>query len=90
MHCVACVLQVGTRTFYFVAPDDVTAYAWRLALNEAKVRKGGGKVGTRTEVPASVRKLLDDKWRDTLAGPTGCATYDELRAAIKAESALSQ
>ena len=56
----------------------------------SKVRKGGGKVGTRTEVPASVRKLLDDKWRDTLAGPTGCATYDELRAAIKAESALSQ
>ena len=55
----------------------------------SKVRKGGGK-GARAP---RCRRACASCWTTRArypAGPTGCATYDELRAAIKAESALSR
>ena len=51
----------------------------------AKVRKGGGKAGaSRKGLPPAVRALLESKWKEQFAGPTGCADYEALRAAIKA------
>jgi hypothetical protein len=32
-------ISIGTRVFYFVAPDDATAHSWRLAIEAARVSK---------------------------------------------------
>ncbi len=50
----------------------------------SKVRRGGGRVGSRRALPAAVARRLDEKWAAVVAGPTGCASYDELRAAVSA------
>jgi len=52
----------------------------------SKVRKGGGKVGGRSEIPADVLERLRNKWDAVLTGPTGCATYDELKRSVAAEA----
>ena len=38
----------------------------------------------RKGLPPAVRALLESKWKEQFAGPTGCADYEALRAAIKA------
>ena len=46
----------------------------------SKVRKDGGKVGTRQKVEPEIRQRLEQRWAEVLAGPTGCASYAELRS----------
>ena len=48
----------------------------------SKVRKGGGKVGTKSKIDPAIRRQLEAKWNAILTGPTGCATYAELRAQL--------
>lgn len=50
-----------------------------------KVREGGGNVGGRDALPAHILHRLDERWAQTLAAETGHATYEELRAAVRAE-----
>lgn len=50
----------------------------------SKVRAGGGKTGSRSALPPAITKLLNDKWRTQFAPATGCADYEELRAAMAA------
>lgn len=47
-----------------------------------KVRKGGGKVGTRKTIPASVRHTLDSRWYEVINQATGCVTYEAFRASV--------
>jgi len=50
-----------------------------------KVRAGGGRVGTKRAIPPALRARLESKWQAVLAGPTGCATYEELCARVRKE-----
>eukprot|EP00940_MAST-03C_sp_MAST-3C-sp2_P002367 g2367.t1 len=52
------------------------------AFKVGKVRKGGGKVGSRKEIPKPVEKLLLDMWKQTLERTTGCADYESFRASL--------
>ena len=40
------------------------------------------QIGGRTALPKDVLKLLDDKWASILAGPTGCANYEEFKKSM--------
>lgn len=53
-------------------------------LRVAKVRTGGGKSGggKTSALPPAVRRRLEECWQETMAPATGCASYDELRAAM--------
>jgi hypothetical protein len=54
-------------------------------LRVSKVRRDGGKVGTRRKLPHAVSLSLRHKWQKVLAGPTGCADYEAFRACIQSE-----
>ena len=49
-----------------------------------KVRTGGGKVGgsRRGMISGEIRAQLDAKWASVIAGPTGCASYEEFKTSI--------
>lgn len=46
------------------------------------MRKGGGKVGGRASIPPELLQRLERRWQETLAKPTGCRSYEELRASM--------
>jgi aryl sulfotransferase len=52
-------------------------------IRVSKVRKGGGKAGTRKSLPQKVRDTLLQRWADVLAGPTGCADYAAFRRSLR-------
>ena len=51
----------------------------------SKVRQG--TVGRGAALPASVRRMLEARWRDTVFRRTGLASYGELRAVAAREAA---
>ena len=51
----------------------------------SKVRQGA--VGRGAALPASVRRMLEARWRDTVFRRTGLASYGELRAVAAREAA---
>ena len=53
----------------------------------SKVRQG--TVGRGAALPASVRRMLEARWRDTVFRRTGLASYGELRAVAAREAALA-
>ena len=53
----------------------------------SKVRQG--IVGRGAALPASVRRMLEARWRDTVFRRTGLASYGELRAVAAREAALA-
>ena len=52
----------------------------------SKVRQGA--VGRGAALPASVRRMLEARWRDTVFRRTGLASYGELRAVAAREAAV--
>ena len=52
-----------------------------------KVRKGGGKVGSRALIPPAVRLLLDRKWNEIIFPAIGCGNYDEFCEKVRRERA---
>ena len=48
----------------------------------AKVRKGGGKVGTRKQLPKSVQIALNERWKSVLEAQTGHKCYEDFRNAL--------
>jgi len=68
--------------FVFDATKTQMGRAAEDKVTVGKVRKGGGKVGSRKTIPPSISTSLDEKWKDILAAPTGCADYAQLRAAV--------
>ena len=49
--------------------------------NLGKVRKGGGKVGSRSTIPQYVLDLLETRWAESLAKDFGLENYEAMRAA---------
>ena len=52
-----------------------------------KVRKGGGKVGSRKAIPPPIAALLKDKWRAILSPATACDDFAAFRTAVAASRA---
>ena len=52
----------------------------------SKVRQG--VVGRGAALPASVRRMLEARWRDTVFRRTGLASYGDLRAVAAREAAM--
>ena len=69
--------RVMAKTFRSLEKDDDPAD------DASKVRKGGGKVGGRSEIPPRVRQMLRDRWRTTVEAKTGLKSYDALREAVR-------
>jgi len=52
--------------------------------NVGKVRKGGGKVGSRSTIPQYVLDLLETRWAESLAKDFNLKDYGAMRAAHSA------
>lgn len=61
-------------------PDDYTFGD----VTVSKVRAGGGSVGEGKALPPAVAKMLRDRWERSVHSRTGLATYEDMRAAVKA------
>ena len=69
--------------FVFDNVKEQMGFAPDVRCGASKVRKGGGKVGGRSEIPPRVRQMLRDRWRTTVEAKTGLKSYDALREAVR-------
>ena len=47
------------------------------------IKVNRGKVGSRQQLSGPLKARLLDKWRDVLATPTGCASYEAFAESVR-------